>query len=117
MIPVCKCFFALLHPLTYIGGSESGGSGTSDDKDGVSTTTLGGAIGGTAAGMLLLFGLLAFLAKKRGWIVSRNEVQMLVEERIRNEESKMLLEYPERGGAQKDGGIVQAHGSQIHQMP
>jgi hypothetical protein len=95
------------------GGSGSSNSTTIPEKtnSGVSAAALGGGIAGTAAGILLLIAILFFVARKKGWVMTRKECEILIEERLRGEESKRFLAEP------TDRGIAQADGGQVYQMP
>jgi hypothetical protein len=103
---------------TSRGSGGSGGSGSSNSTtipektdSGVSAAALGGGIAGTAAGILLLIAILFFVTRKKGWIMTRKECVILIEERLRGEEWKRILAEP------TDGGIAQADGGQVYQMP
>lgn len=62
--------------------------------------------------MILLFGILFFVARKMGWIMSKYDCEVLMESRFRSEESRMFLAQ-----APFDKGISPVEGGQIHQMP
>ncbi|SRR6266536_1695609 len=92
-------------------GSSNSTVTTTNTKSGVSAAALGGAIAGAAVGILLLIAIWFFVAKRKGWIITKKECEMLIEERLRGEESKRFLAEP------MDRGIAQADGGQVYQMP
>lgn len=53
-----------------------------------------------------------FAMRKLGWIVSKHDVEVLMENRLQSENSKMLpTEAP------FDRGVPQLRGEEVHQMP
>lgn len=117
------CFYRTLTilltvPLDSSGSGQSGSSASGNrtittvtTNGGLSAGAVGGAVAGVAVGILATINIFFFLAKKKGWIMTRADCEKLIDGRLRSEELKRLLNEPvEKGVAQVDGG-------QIYQMP
>lgn len=115
------CFYRALTIMSIVtdsSGSSQPGSSTSGNgtvtttnaNGSVSVGAFGGAVAGVAVGILAIVGFFFFLAKKKGWIMTRAECEQLIDGRLRSEELKHFLNIP------MGKEIAQADGGQIYQM-
>jgi hypothetical protein len=84
-------------------------------NSGTSVAALVGGIVGTAAGILLLLGLLFFTALKKNWIVTGNKYRRCIIERATTEETGEFL--PNRSQHIPELNIAQIGGDPVYQMP
>ncbi|EQL29249.1 hypothetical protein BDFG_08103 [Blastomyces dermatitidis ATCC 26199] len=58
------------------------GGSKSNDGRGVTTDMLGGAVGGAAVGLLVIFATVLLFGRQRSWFINEGEIQRLVEQKF-----------------------------------
>ncbi|OAX80993.1 hypothetical protein ACJ72_04670 [Emergomyces africanus] len=102
------------------GGGTGGQNGTqgpkTNDGQGVTTAALGGAVGGAAVGLLVIFATVLLLGRQKNWFVNEGEIQKLVERRILD--FKPALLSPQPPAAPNFNGPYEFSGEpHAHQLP
>ncbi|OJD14372.1 hypothetical protein AJ78_05277 [Emergomyces pasteurianus Ep9510] len=84
------------------GGGGGGGTGSqngtvgpkTNDVNGVTMAMLGGAVGGAAVGLLVIFATVLLFGRQKNWFVNEGEIQRLVEQRVLDFKPALLSVQP-----------------------